>query len=140
MKKINFIMLLSLLFMGLTSFNTLAQISSERLAMPSLNNPWTDNQLLEPSLLAGKIKAGGKVKPLIFNIGAVEDIKGAKHIGAVSNAENLAKLSDAENVAKLRNAVGDSDECDHSIPAQADHPFRAKLTRAFRGKLTTPNA
>lgn len=36
--------------------------------------------------------------------------------------------------------VGDSDECDHSIPAQADHPFRAKLTRAFRGKLTTPNA
>jgi hypothetical protein len=35
---------------------------------------------------------------------------------------------------------GDSDECDHSIPAQADHPFRAKLTRAFRGKLTTPNA
>ena len=36
--------------------------------------------------------------------------------------------------------AGDSDECDHSIPAQADHPFRAKLTRAFRGKLTTPNA
>ena len=36
--------------------------------------------------------------------------------------------------------VGDSDECDHSIPAQADHPFRAKLTSAFRGKLTTPNA
>ena len=37
-------------------------------------------------------------------------------------------------------STGDSDECDHSIPAQADHPFRAKLTRAFRGKLTTPNA
>jgi uncharacterized protein with ParB-like and HNH nuclease domain len=36
--------------------------------------------------------------------------------------------------------IGDSDECDHSIPAQADHPFRAKLTSAFRGKLTTPNA
>ena len=35
--------------------------------------------------------------------------------------------------------VGDSDERDHHIPAQADHPFRAKLTRAFRGKLTTTN-
>ena len=35
--------------------------------------------------------------------------------------------------------IGDSDERDHHIPAQADHPFRAKLTRAFRGKLTTTN-
>ncbi|CAN5251112.1 hypothetical protein BH09BAC6_BH09BAC6_24150 [soil metagenome] len=44
------------------------------------------------------------------------------------------------DMGALVDTIGDSDECDHSIPAQADHPFRAKLTRAFRGKLTTPNA
>ena len=49
--------------------------------------------------------------------------------------------NDHETIAMEEAAYnGDSDECDHSIPAQADHPFRAKLTRAFRGKLTTPNA
>ncbi|QTE37531.2 hypothetical protein J3L18_00240 [Mucilaginibacter gossypii] len=50
-------------------------------------------------------------------------------------------VKDAQNEQKKLEAIaGDSDECDHSIPAQADHPFRAKLTSAFRGKLTTPNA
>jgi len=42
-------------------------------------------------------------------------------------------------VPGFRSLIGDSDERDHHIPAQADHPFRAKLTRAFRGKLTTTN-
>jgi hypothetical protein len=35
--------------------------------------------------------------------------------------------------------VGDSDEPDHQIPAQADHQFRGKLTRGFRDKVTTLN-
>ena len=52
------------------------------------------------------------------------------------------KLSGKVSIDFTNNSpdTGDSDECDHSIPAQADHPFRAKLTRAFRGKLTTPHA
>lgn len=95
MKKINFITLLSLLFMGLTTFNTLAQTSSKPMAMPGLNDPWTNNQLLEPSILTENVKAERIKKPLILNIGAVEDIKGAKHIGAVSKAENMKKLRDA---------------------------------------------
>ncbi|RYE24292.1 MAG: rhodanese-like domain-containing protein [Sphingobacteriaceae bacterium] len=34
-------------------------------------------------------------KPLILNIGVVTDIKGARHIGAVSEAQNMKKLNTA---------------------------------------------
>ncbi len=47
---------------------------------------------MEPSVLAAQIKTGGTNLPLILNIGAVEDIKGATHIGAVNDAKNLEKL------------------------------------------------
>ncbi|MDB4918492.1 MAG: hypothetical protein JWQ54_475 [Mucilaginibacter sp.] len=84
-------MFLCLLFVILTAPNTQAQTSP--VAMPALgvSNPWSDGQLLEPSQLAADIKAGEIKTPVIFNIGAVEDIKGAKHIGAVNDAGNLEK-------------------------------------------------
>ena len=47
---------------------------------------------MEPSALATIIKNTPASLPLILNIGAVEDIKGATHIGAVSNADNLQAL------------------------------------------------
>eukprot|EP01037_Dinobryon_pediforme_P000814 gene814-818_t len=61
--------------------------------MPVLGpaNPWTASNLLEPSVLADQVKSGTE-KWVIFNIGAVEDIQGATHIGLVSNPENLSKL------------------------------------------------
>lgn len=52
-----------------------------------LDVPWSANELIEPATLA---KATNK--PIIFNIGVVEDIKGARHIGAGKNAENIALL------------------------------------------------
>ncbi|MEO7215202.1 rhodanese-like domain-containing protein [Mucilaginibacter sp.] len=63
-------------------------------ALPAvLNNyPWTDSELIEPAALAASIKANTATLPLIINIGAVEDIKGAKHIGAASKSENLKAL------------------------------------------------
>jgi len=65
--------------------------------MPSLGvtNPWTNNQLIEPADLAAMINNGTAGNLAIYNIGAVEDIKGAKHIGPVSNPENLEKLKAA---------------------------------------------
>ena len=95
MKKVKFIILLSLLFTGLATFRASAQTSSKPAAMPGLNDPWTESQLLEPSLLADHIRSGDAKSTIILNIGAVEDIKSAKHIGAVSNAENLEKLKSA---------------------------------------------
>jgi rhodanese-related sulfurtransferase len=59
--------------------------------------PWTEKDLLAPELLAADIKNGKT--PLIYNIGVVEDIKGARNIGAASKAESIEKLKTA--VAKL---------------------------------------
>ena len=97
MKKICLLTLLCLLLVGLTIFNTHAQTSPQTMPMLGTSNPWSAGELFEPSLLAEEIKAGATNTPLILNIGAVEDIKGAKHIGAVSNAENLEKLRKAVN-------------------------------------------
>ena len=54
--------------------------------------------------------------------------------------KTLIRFAKTIDYSRFKDEIGDSDERDHHIPAQADHPFRGKLTRAFRGKLTTPNA
>jgi hypothetical protein len=95
MKKSCLIAILSLMFVGLTAMNTQAQTSPAPQPTLGSTNPWTVDQLLEPAELAADIKAGDVKTPVIFNIGAVEDIKGAKHIGAVNNAENLEKFKNA---------------------------------------------
>lgn len=55
-------------------------------------NNWTKADLLEPAALAALIKNPNAKKPLIFNIGVVDDIKGAKNLGATSEKENLGKF------------------------------------------------
>jgi len=55
-------------------------------------DPWTKNQLMEPSALASILKNPKAVKPLIFNIGVEKDIKGAKNMGASSEKENLERF------------------------------------------------
>lgn len=57
--------------------------------------PWTKSELLEPSVLAADIAANKNDLPLIFNIGVVDDIKGAINIGAANKEENIAKLTAA---------------------------------------------
>lgn len=53
------------------------------------NEPWKDNQLMQPSHLAALLNNPKARKPLIFNIGVVENIKGARNIGAASVQKNL---------------------------------------------------
>jgi len=55
----------------------------------AVQGPWLKSQLVEPQELAAIISSPGSKEYAIFNIGAVEDIKGAKHIGPVSKAQNL---------------------------------------------------
>ena len=95
MKKIFLISLLSVLITDLTCITSKAQTSPVATPTLGISNPWTDSQLMEPSALANNFKDAKSKSPVIFNIGAVEDIKGAKHIGAVNNAENLEKLKRA---------------------------------------------
>ncbi|HEY5326810.1 MAG TPA: rhodanese-like domain-containing protein [Mucilaginibacter sp.] len=95
MKKIWLITLLCFLIAILTGTSTKAQTSPGTVPALGISDPWTDSQLLEPSVLVGELKDAGANSLVIFNIGAVEDIKGAKHIGAASNPANLEKLKNA---------------------------------------------
>lgn len=92
MKKIRLGILLAMLGFGI---HTQAQTSPPNIAMLGVDNPWTEKELLEPSDLVSAIKTGATKTLLILNIGAVDDIKDAQHIGAVNKAENMAKLRNA---------------------------------------------
>ncbi len=59
---------------------------------PLEKDPWSKNQLIEPATLASIINNPNAQKPLIFNIGVAEDIKGAKNMDAASKKENLASF------------------------------------------------
>lgn len=100
MKEKYFKALLSLILFVFVNTTGRAQTSPTTMPALGITNPWTVNQLLEPAALATTIKTG-TASPVIFNIGAVEDIKGATHIGAVSKPENLQKLR--ATVANLPN-------------------------------------
>ncbi|MBS1500512.1 MAG: rhodanese-like domain-containing protein [Bacteroidetes bacterium] len=68
-----------------------AQVSSLKPSQADIE-PWTAKQLFEPSALASQLKTGS-AHGMILNIGKVEDIEGAEHIGPVSQKENLEKLT-----------------------------------------------
>ena len=70
-------------------------VAQTKQPMPSdlgITNPWQENDLLHPEKLL-KIINSGRQAYTIINIGAVDDIKGARHIGPVSKTENMVKLS-----------------------------------------------
>lgn len=90
MKSTFSISLISLSFLLLFSFKAQSQVSSQLATMPGIY-PWKASELMEPAALAGILKSGNE-KITILNIGVVEDLPGAIHIGAVSNKQNLEKL------------------------------------------------
>ena len=58
-------------------------------------NTWTEKDLMEPSALAAIISNPKAKQAQIFNIGVVEDIKGAKKMGGASVKANLEKFKNA---------------------------------------------
>jgi hypothetical protein len=56
------------------------------------NEPWTNNQLLNPSVLAEVINHPQAEKPIIYSIGPDEVIKSSIHIGETKETEKLQKL------------------------------------------------
>jgi len=93
MKRTFYTLLLSLLCSGLSTLSSYAQVSAKPIStpMPGVSFAWKDGQLMEPAELNLIIKSRNP-KPVILNIGAVEDIPGATHIGAVSTSENMERL------------------------------------------------
>lgn len=69
--------------------------------------PWEETgRILEPAELADRLNADDGANPLIFNLGPVDNIKGAIHFGALTNDANKKKLvTYLENVAKDREIV-----------------------------------
>jgi hypothetical protein len=95
MKKSFLMVLFCSIIIGLGTYSAKAQTSPGTIASLDKPNPWTESQLMEPADLAAIIKDPAATKPLIFNIGAVEDIKGAKHIGPVNDKANLETFKNA---------------------------------------------
>ena len=82
--------------------NTLAAailLSSISRALPQSDEPWTEKQLKDPAVLAATLADSKASQPVVFNIGPVEQIKGAIAIGPANNKDNLEKLK--QQLAKL---------------------------------------
>ncbi len=63
------------------------------------DEPWTAQELKDPATLAAAIQDPKAAKPVIFNIGPVQQIKGAIAIGPTSSDKNLEKLK--QQLAKV---------------------------------------
>lgn len=86
----------ALFIVCLIAKSTHAQVSPQT---PTLETKrWKDAQLIEPSVLANKLKTNTS-HAIIFNMGPMENIKGAKQIGPGKEAENIEKLK--KEVASL---------------------------------------
>ena len=59
------------------------------------SKPWTEDQLQDPEGLANILRSPAAKPPAIFNIGPMENIKGAIFIGPTKDKNNLAKLKQA---------------------------------------------
>jgi thiosulfate/3-mercaptopyruvate sulfurtransferase len=61
----------------------------------STSKPWTEDQLQDPEALANILRNPKASQPVIFNIGPMENIKGATYIGPTKDKNNLEKLKQA---------------------------------------------
>jgi hypothetical protein len=77
-----------------SSFSTAQSIIKSNQTLDKKDN-WTQKDLIEPSALAAIIANSKVNQPKIFNIGVVDNIKGAINLGGVSEKENLQKLNNA---------------------------------------------
>lgn len=86
-------------FFFAVSLILLGIISAEAQTFPGSGNPswkksdpWKRSQLMQASDLASLLKNPKAKKPLIYNIGVMQDIKGARNFGAASEKENLNRF------------------------------------------------
>ena len=86
------VILSTLLLAVICNFTSVGQTLPESIQLKKDKDNWTKSQLMEPSALAALLKDPAAVKPLIFNIGVVQDIRGAKNMGAASEKENLLRF------------------------------------------------
>ncbi|MDZ4809750.1 MAG: rhodanese-like domain-containing protein [Bacteroidota bacterium] len=81
------------------SFLIIAAISFNSFGQANNTEPWKENQLIAPAVLAASISSSRATKPVIFSIGPDAIVKGSIDIGPVQEKENLQKLK--EQLSKL---------------------------------------
>jgi hypothetical protein len=85
--------------------------------------PIKKEQLIQPAELAAKINDPKAVKPVIFNIGPVDQIKGSILIGQINSPEGMAKFkTEVAKISKDKEVVVycgccSSDHCPNIRPA-----------------------
>jgi len=95
--------LLKVLFTALL-FTAITAVSYAQVSKPHfLSDPWKEDQLISPAALAGMISKKEDVK--VYNIGVVQNIKGATNLGAASEAENLNKLKEILKTTPKNKAI-----------------------------------
>jgi hypothetical protein len=104
-KNITFILFYCLLSALLGATAASAQTSPVPMSETPGSYPWTQNDLMEPSVLAAALASPLHKLPVILNIGAVDDIKSAKHIGAVSSVENMKTLKSTVEALPKNTAI-----------------------------------
>ena len=83
----------------LKSLASVFLFSAVSVANLKAGEPWTDKELKDPAVLAATLANAKAPQPVIYNIGPVQQIKGAIAIGPTGVEENLDKLK--QQLAKL---------------------------------------
>lgn len=94
---------------------------------------WKNEQLMNTLDLSNKIKANAKDKPLIFNVGPMENIKGAIAIGAPTNTNFVSKISNyivKEN--KTKHIVVYCGCCSHSSCPNIKPAYDFLISKGFK--------
>lgn len=91
MRIILFILFLSVSAASISKAQTAV---SQNQSLDKRNN-WTQKDLMQPSALASIIANPKTKQAQIFNIGVVDDIKGARNMGGASEKVNLEKFRKA---------------------------------------------
>ncbi|MEJ7692077.1 rhodanese-like domain-containing protein [Daejeonella sp.] len=94
LRRGHYLLLTSVFIAFSFSFNAEAQIPQSVPASLDKPNLWEAKDLIQPAELASILANKKNKMPAIFNIGVVEDIEGAKRLGAASKKDNLENLKD----------------------------------------------
>ena len=93
MKRVNYLLLLSTIFLSITAF------------INQQEEPWRQDQLMEPKDLAAIINNPSAEQPLIICVGPAGLIKNAVNIGAASKKENLDSFKELLSKEKKDRAI-----------------------------------
>lgn len=102
-------------------------------AANSQNEPWKTSQVMATKTLAEKIKTDDKNLPVIFNVGPMENIKGAIAIGAVTSEKGMNQLKlTAQTITKSKSVVVYCGCCSYANCPNIRPAFKALQDMGFK--------